>query len=84
MGQRLGLFHVKMHKTSSFYIALLTNAIFGIVTSHTIVNQGDPNMFEQTTRLEKVKLSSQSTPKFMDKTLNNHETEKPQYIYYLN
>ena len=79
VGQSLGLFHMKMHRSSSFYVSLLANAIYGAVTSYAIINLGDPIVFEQTTELEKDNVSSQSVPKFMDEILNNRVTETPQY-----
>lgn len=79
VGQGLGLFHVKMHRSTSFYVSLLANTIYGAVTSYAIVNLGNPNVFEQTTKLEKENLSAQSAPKYMAETLNNRVTETPQY-----
>ncbi|SHH15596.1 hypothetical protein [Desulfosporosinus lacus] len=79
VGQSLGLFHVKMHRTASFYVSLIANAIYGAVTSYAIVNLGDPTMFEETTMLEKANLSSRPTPKFMEETSSYRETETPHY-----
>lgn len=79
LGQSLGLFHVKMHRTVSFYVTLIANAIYGAVTSYAIVNLADPTMFEQTTKLEKDNISSRSTPKFMEEKSIYRETETPHY-----
>lgn len=79
LGQSLGVFHVKMHRTTSFYVSLIANAIYGAVTSYAIVNLGDPNLFEETTKLEKANLSSRPTPKFMEETSIYRETETPHY-----
>lgn len=47
IGQRLGLFRAKMHSSTSFYVSLLGNCIYGLVTASTLVTLAGPKMFNE-------------------------------------